>query len=127
MRIQIMIGLGCVFGAVGNLWAMPKPWAPSIEVGAKTISVAPAKIHPSPSNPTLEIKESEECEAKVQSARLIQFSEACDFLRGIYYYTVKLDGVDELYKVYTEFLIHQKNPKSRSILIHSPVIFPAKS
>lgn len=116
------IGVIVTLGLAGNLWAISKPWVPMIEVGAKTISVAPAKMHLSPFNAQLEIKEAEGCEAKVQSSKMIQFSDSCEFLRGIYHYSVRADGTENPYEVYSEFMLHQVNAKSRAVLINSPVV-----
>jgi hypothetical protein len=114
-----LLGMGFTL----SLWAANKPWAPKIEVSGKFITVAPAKVHLSPSELKLEIAESEGCEAKVVSPQSIQVSEPCEFLRGVYQYAFRQPGNDNKLKVYSEFSLHQGSSKSRVYLVNSPVIF----
>jgi hypothetical protein len=118
-RIRV-IGLGLVVSLTG--YGVNKPWAPSIEFGVKNIFLSPAKSHENPFNVKIEILESEGCEAKVQSSHSVQFSESCEFVRGLYEYSFRQSGTENKFKIYSEFLLHQSSPKSRTYLINSPIV-----
>jgi len=120
MKQTLVLVLG--MGLTATLWAANKPWAPRVEVTGRVITVAPAKFHLIPFEPKLEIAESEGCDAKVVSANSIHVSESCEFLRGVYQYSFRQPGNDNNLKVYSEFLLHQGNSKSRVYLVNSPVV-----
>lgn len=119
MKQIVIVALGFLIATQAGA---ANPWSPSVEFGARTITVAPAKFHLSPSKTQLEIVESEGCESKVVSTTSLQFSEICDFLRGVYHYSFLQAGNDNKLEVYSEFMIHQTQPKSRTYLVNSPVV-----
>jgi len=98
------------------------PWSPTIDLGSRTITVNPSKLHSTLSKSKLEIVETEGCEAKVQSSSVVQFGEGCDFLRGVYQYSFRQPGSDRSLRLYSEFFLHQKGSKSRVFLVNSPIV-----
>jgi len=117
---KLSLFLGCLFVS-SNLWAA-KIWNPKIEFSNRSIHFAPAKAHMVAGQARVEIVESEGCEAKVQSANLVQFSESCDFIRGIYTYPVKVQGQEQKATVFSEFMLRQLGPKSYFRLVNSPTV-----
>jgi len=103
-------------------WAA-NPWGPAIEFAGRSITASPAKLHLNPAKLKLEIVESEGCDAKLTASSTIQFGESCEFLRGLYQYSFKQPGSDRTLRLYSEFLLHQRNSKSRAFIINSPIIF----
>lgn len=108
-----------IFSSVS--WGV-NPWGPAIEFGVGTITASPAKLHLNPAKLKLEIVESEGCEAKLKASSTIHFGESCEFLRGLYQYSFKQPGSDRPLRLYSEFLLHQRNSKSRAFIINSPII-----
>jgi hypothetical protein len=103
-----------------NLWGS-KPWTPKIEFRPKSISFSPAKGHPLASQAKIEVIETEDCDAKIQSANLLQVSDNCEFLRGYYRYSYQPIGSEKRVSVLSEFFVRQTSSKSYIRLTNSPV------
>ncbi|NBX68471.1 MAG: hypothetical protein EBR01_05855 [Proteobacteria bacterium] len=110
------------FHLLGAKILASNPWSPIIELGARGITVGPAKLHLAPSKAKLDIVEVEGCDAKVQSSSAVQFGDRCNFLRGVYQYSFKQPGDDRSLRVYSEFFLHYNSSKSTTFLVNSPIV-----
>lgn len=104
--------------ALASAWA-EGPWTPSVTLRGAEVYGRPAKQQ-KVSKETIEVVESEGCDASVRTSARLRVSERCRFLRGLYRYLYLPAEGSAPRQVLIEFSV-TRNGGAFALLVQEPV------
>ena len=91
----------------------------NVRLDGRKVTATPDSQH-KPLAQAVYIAETEECTARVTSAREIEVPETCGYLRGLYRY-IYLDGEEGRKQAFVGFAVHHGAKGAKTILVNPHV------
>jgi hypothetical protein len=100
--------------------ALPSHSSPTVQYNGRRVVGVPSKQH-NPTGQSIELLETEDCDAKAVSNSSIEVSENCKYLHGIYRYIYVPGGEKIRHQVLMDFSLSKSGGKNHSFLVNEPM------